>query len=434
MARVRDVPPMVTVLSPRTDSLSPAEARRITLAAQGFAERRPTGRVDRRHVRKLFARLGVVQLDSVNVLVRSHYLPLFSRLGPYDRTLLDRFAYDDHEAFEYWGHEASLIHSELQPLLRWRMTREHRWSGMRRFIEGADPAMLDALTERVLVDGPMSAGDLDGTDRKTGPWWGWGETKRLLEHLFYVGRVGAVRRRNTFERAYVDPAHVVPAEVRARPTPDDRDAMAALLTHAARAYGVGSAKDFAEFFRLPIREARPLADELADAGVLRRVTIEGWNQPAFLHPDATLPRQIDACALVSPFDSVMWERERIERLFGFSYRIEIYVPKPKRTYGYYVLPFLLGDRYVARVDLKADRAASRLLVQAAWVEDGVDDLEVAEHLAGELRTMATWLGLDDVVVAERGDLAPALRATAGGDVDIARSPAPRRSRRPSDHR
>jgi hypothetical protein len=393
----------------RTETLSLDEARRVTLAAQGFAVPRPRGRVDRRHLRALFARLGMVQLDSVNVLVRSHYLPLFSRLGPYDRTLLDRFAYEEHEVFEYWGHEASLISSELEPLLRWRMTREHRWAGMRRFIEGHDPAVMDALAARVLADGPLSAGDLDGKDRKAEPWWGWGDTKRSLEHLFSVGRVGAVRRSSTFERAYVDPAQVIPADVRARPTPDVRDALAGLLEQAARTYGIATAKDLSDFFRLPIKEARPVVEEMADAGALRPVGVEGWTAPAFLHPAASLPRSVDACALVSPFDSVMWERERVERLFGFSYRIEIYVPKPKRTFGYYVLPFLLGDRYAARVDLKADRAASRLLVQAAWGERGVDPAEVADRLGTELRTMAAWLGLEDVVVSRRGDLATALR-------------------------
>ena len=355
------------------------QARRIAVVAQGFGERRPTGRVDRRHLRKVFARLGLIQIDSVNVLARSHYLALFSRLGPYDRVLLDRFAYIDHEAFEYWGHDASLIHAELQPLLRWRMAGEHRWPGMRRWVAAQDPDAVDALHRSVMAGGPASAGDLDGADRKKGPWWGWSDTKRTLEHLFYTGRVGAIRR-NTFERAYCDPALVVRAEVLARPTPPSRDALVALLERSARGHGVGTAKDLADYFRLPIKVARPLLEEMADAGVVDRVTVEGWKQPAFLHPEAKLPRRIDACALVSPFDSIMWERDRIERLFGFTYRIEIYVPKPKRVYGYYVLPFLLGDRYVARVDLKADRAGSRLLVQSAFAEDGVDRSEVAERL------------------------------------------------------
>jgi uncharacterized protein YcaQ len=395
-------------VAPR-DALSADEARRVTLAAQGFGERRPTGRIDRRHLRKVLARLGMVQLDSVNVLVRSHYLPFFSRLGPYDRTLLDRFAYDDRAAFEYWGHEASLIHAELHPLLRWRMAGEHRWAGMRRFVASVDPEVLDALAARVVADGPVSAGDLDGSARKTGPWWGWGDTKRLLEHLFWAGRVGAARRHTTFERVYVDPARVVPAEVHGRATPDERDALAGLLLHAARAHGVGTATDLTDYFRLPIKRTRPLLDELADARVLTRVRVEGWRQPAYLDPGATVPRRIDARALISPFDSVMWERDRIERLFGFTYRIEIYVPKQKRTYGYYVLPFLLGDRYVARVDLKADRSSARLLVQAAWVEPGADAAAVADALAAELRSLASWLDLDDVTIARRGDLAPALR-------------------------
>jgi uncharacterized protein len=394
----------------RPESLTVDQARRIVLAAQGFTEPRPTGRVDRRHVRRVVDRLGLVQIDSVNVLVRSHYLPFFSRLGPYDRGLLDRMTYDDHELFEYWGHDASLIGVQLQPLLRWRMASEHRWAGMRRW--AADNGeLIDALHTAVLTTGPASAGDLDGGGTKKGPWWGWGDTKRALEHLFFAGRVGAVRR-STFERAYVDPAAVVPASVRAEPTPTDRDALAGLLERAARGHGVGTATDLADYFRLPITRVRPLLDELAADGVLEQVTVEGWKQPAYRHPQARLPRRVDACSLVSPFDSLMWDRDRVERLFDFRYRIEIYVPKPKRVYGYYVLPFLLGDRYVARVDLKADRAGARLLVQSAFGEPGIDEPEVAERLHGELRAVAAWLGLDDIVVADRGDLAPRLQRLA----------------------
>jgi uncharacterized protein YcaQ len=394
----------------RPDTLRADEARRIVLAAQGFTAPRPTGQVDRRHVRRVFDRLGLVQIDSVNVLVRSHYLPCFSRLGPYDRGLLDRMAYADHELFEYWGHDASLIDVRLQPLLRWRMAGEHRWAGMRRWA-AANRDLIDALHAQVLAHGPASASDLDGSGTKKGPWWGWGDTKRALEHLFFAGRVGALRR-STFERAYVDPAAVVPAGVRALPTPPDRDALAALLERAARGHGVGTATDLADYFRLPITRVRPLLDELASDGVLERVTVEGWKHPAYRHPDATLPRRVDACALVSPFDSLMWERNRVERLFDFRYRIEIYVPKPKRVYGYYVMPFLLGDRYVARVDLKADRAGSRLLVQSAFGEPGIDEPEVATRLLDELRTMAAWLGLDEVVVTARGELGPRLQRLA----------------------
>jgi hypothetical protein len=362
-------------------------------------------------VAKVFARLGLVQIDSVNVLVRSHYLPFFSRLGPYDRTLIDRYAYRDHRAFEYWGHEASLVASDLHPLLRWRMAGEHQWGGVRRIIEDR-AELVEALHAQVLAEGPASAGDLDAVDRKKGPWWGWGDTKVALEHLFYVGRVGAIRR-DTFERAYCDPAVVVPPEVLARPTPSDREALVGLLEHAARSHGVGTAKDLGDYFRLPIKVVRPLLEEMADDGVVERVEVEGWTQPTYVHPEAHLPRWVRARALVSPFDSVMWERDRVARVFGFDYRIEIYVPKPKRRYGYYVLPFLLGDRYVARVDLKADRAGAALLVQSAWAEAGVDDVEVAEPLLDELRLMAGWLGLDEVVVKDRGDLAPTLRALHG---------------------
>ena len=397
---------------PRAESLSAAQARRITLAAQGFTTPRPQARITRRHLRKVFERLGLIQIDSVNVLVRSHYLPLFSRLGPYDRSLLDRFVYGDHEAFEYWGHEASVIQSDLHPLLRWRMAGEHRWSGMRDYAAEKADAHFDALHALVLERGIASAGDLEAGATKKGPWWGWGDTKRSLEHLFFVGRVGAVRRANTFERAYCDPARVVPPEVLDLPTPSRRDSLVALLERSARGHGIGTAKDLGDYFRLPIKEVRPLLEEMADDGVVERVAVEGWKHAAYRHPAATLPRWVRASALVSPFDSVMWERDRVERVFGFTYRIEIYVPKPKRVFGYYVLPFLLGDRFVARVDLKADRSGSRLLVQSTWAEADVDHDEVASHLAAELRTMADWLRLDNIVVESRGDLAPALRAAA----------------------
>ena len=351
----------------------------MNLYAQGFGEKRPTGRVDRRHVRKVFERLGLLQIDSVNVLVRSHYLPLFSRLGPYDRSLLDRFVYRDHEAFEYWGHEASLIHTPLHPLLRWRMASEHQWGGMRRFArEKAD--LIERVHELVLAQGQTGATDLGERERRKEPWWDWNDNKAALEHLFYVGRLGATRREN-FERAYGDPALTIPAEVLGAPTPPEREAMVGLLEHAARAHGVGTAKDLGDYFRLPIKRVRPLLEEMAEEGVVDRVEVEGWGrQPAYVHPEAHLPRWVRARALVSPFDSVMWERDRVERTYGFTYRIEIYVPKPKRVHGYYVLPFLLGDRYVARVDLKADRVGRRLLVQASHAEPDVDHLEVAEPL------------------------------------------------------
>jgi uncharacterized protein YcaQ len=270
--------------------------------------------------------------------------------------------------------------------------------------------------------GPVSAAEVDellGTRRdRTAPWWGWSDTKKALEHLFWHGRVGAVRRAG-FERAYCDPARTVPASVRARPTPGREEAMRGLLLVAARAHGVATAKDLADYWRLPIKEVRDLVPGMAADGQLEPVTVEGWREPALRHPDATLPRRVDACALVSPFDVAMWHRDRVERLHRFRYTIEIYVPAAKRVHGYYVLPFLLGDTYVGRVDLKADRPGRRLLVQSAWAEPdlaerGTDELEVAQRLSGELRLLASWLDLDDVVVADRGDLAPALRAMRRG--------------------
>ena len=395
----------------RTRSLSSADARRIALRAQGLDRPRPSGRIDRRHLRRVIAQLGLIQLDSVNVLTRTQYLTLFSRLGPYDTSLLDTLAYRDNELFEYWGHVASLIDVRHQPDLRWRMTAEHDWKSLVRLARRR-PDLVDALEAEVLARGPVSAGELEHDDRRKGPWWGWGDTKMALEYLFWAGRIGALRRGN-FERVYCDPRDAVPADVLDAPTPDEEDAHRRLLLHAARMHGVGTSRDLADVWRHKVPHAKAHLRELAASGELEIVEVEGWNEPAFLHPEATVPRRVEACALVSPFDSAMWERSRIERLFGFEYRIEIYVPKPKRRYGYYVLPFLLGDTYVARVDLKADRTGRRLLVQSAHsepdlAERGTTTLEVAQRLAGELRAMADWLELDDVHVAGPGDLSPAL--------------------------
>lgn len=404
---------------PRPSSLSAAQARRTVLAAQGLATARPGGRVDRRHLRSVVRRLGLVQMDSVNVLARAHHLPFFSRLGPHDPTLLDRLAYRDHELFEYWGHEASLIDVGLEPLLRWRMADGHRWSGPAT-VGGRRPDLIQQVEAIVHETGPVSAAEVDevlGTQRdRTGPWWGWGDTKKALEHLFWHGRVGAVRRAG-FERAYCHPSVTVPADVRELPTPARADALAQLVLVAARAHGLATPKDLADYWRLPIREVRALVPDLVADGRLEAVSVEGWRETALRHPDATLPRRVEACALVSPFDVAMWHRDRVERIHRFRYSIEIYVPEAKRVHGYYVLPFLLGDTYVARVDLKADRPGRRLLVQSSWAEPdlvdrGTDEATVAARLTGELRLLADWLGLDDVVVVDRGDLAPAL--TRGG--------------------
>jgi uncharacterized protein YcaQ len=396
----------------RRERLSAAEARRVALAAQGFAEP-PLGRdVDARALRsRVIDRVGLVQIDSVNVLQRAHYLPAFSRVGGYDTGVLDKLShYAPRRLFEYWGHEASLLPVELHPHLRWRMRRAHddAWGGMRRVARDR-PELVAAVLDDIRERGPLTAAQLAHHDEPRGPkgpWWDWSSVKRALEFLFWSGEVTSARRRR-FERLYDVPERVLPAAVLAAPTPDDDEAQRTLLRVAARAMGVATEPDLRDYFRLPTAESKARVAELVEAGDLLPVTVEGWKAPAYLAPGARVPRSVDARALVGPFDSLIWERPRVERVFGFRYRIEIYVPKEQRVHGYYVLPLLLGDRLVARVDLKADRAGGALLVQAAHAEPGAP-AETAEALALELRRLAAWLALDDVVVNGAGDLAPAL--------------------------
>jgi hypothetical protein len=394
-------------MAPR-DSLSLAQARRVALAAQGFADPQPAGAPSGWAVRRLFDRVGLVQIDSVNVLSRAHYLPLYSRVGPYDRGLMDRGAhYAPRKLFEYWGHEASLIPVGLQPLLRWRMERAHddAWGGMRRVQEERPELVADVLDE-VRERGPIAASELEAEERpkRTGPWWDWSDVKRAIEFLFWSGQVTSARRRG-FERLYDVPERVLPAQVIAAPTPSVEEAQRGLVRVAARAMGVASERDLRDYFRLPTAEAKERIAELVEAGELLPVTVEGWRNHAYLDPGARFPRRVDACAVLGPFDSLIWERDRVERLFGFRYRIEIYVPAEKRVHGYYVLPFLLGERLVARVDLKADRQAGVLRVQAAHAEEGAPP-ETAERLRERLEAMAGWLGLEHgLEVAGRGDLA-----------------------------
>ena len=388
--------------------LSISQARRMALTAQGFAERRPAGRVDRRHVRKVFDRIGVIQIDSVNVLARSQELPLFARLGPHPRDVLPQMLAAG-ELFEYWAHEASLLPVETHPLFRWKMqTAEGMWGGLANLAR-EQPELVETLLHEVAARGPLAASDIEGRAGKSGPWWGWDHTKQALEVLFFTGEVSA-RRRSNFEREYDLSARMLPAEVLVSDPPGEADAWKELLVRAARAHGMGTAKDLADYYRLNTLRCRPLLEELVDAGRLVSAAVEGWKGPVFAHPEATVPRWVRARALLSPFDSLIWERSRTERLFDFRYRLEIYVPAPKRVHGYYVLPFLLGERLVARVDLKADRAGSTLMVRGAFGEDPVPSPEVAEELAAELMLMAEWLGLDRVHVASHGDLAPALTA------------------------
>jgi uncharacterized protein len=395
--------------------LTAEQARRIALAAQGFADPRPLGVPDRRALRRVLGRVGALQIDSVNVLVRSHYLPLFSRLGPYPVALLERAAYGaPRELFEYWGHEASLLPVAAHPLFRWRMERalHEAWGGMRR-IQRERPGYVEAVLEEVRARGPIAASELeDERPRRSGPWWDWHDAKRALEWLFWSGRVTAAGRRG-FERLYDLPERVLPAEVLAVPTPSEAEAQRDLVRIAARALGLGTERDLREYFRLGAAEARARIAELVEAGELLPVTVEGWRQGAYLDPAARVPRRVSARALLSPFDSLVWDRERTERLLGMRFRIEIYTPVERRVHGYYVLPFLLGDELAARVDLKADRAAGVLRAQATWAQDGHAPGAVAEGLAAELRSMAGWLGLERIEAADRGDLAPALRRALG---------------------
>lgn len=390
--------------------LSLAQARRIALGAQGFAEPRPSGRIDRRHLRRVFDRMGLVQIDSVNVLVRSQELPLFARLGPHPRTLLPDAA-DDGELFEYGVHEASHVPSAHHHLHRWRMQGPHRWGHVRELDERR-PGYIEQVRRFVEEHGPLASGDLAERQGPKGAWWDWDDGKVALEHLFHTGVVTARRRRSDFARLYDLTERVLPAEVLARPDVPEREARKELLVLAARHHGVGTLDDLADYHRQKPTPSRPLVDELVEEGRLVPAIVEGWDRPAYLDPCARRPRRIAARALLSPFDPVVWYRPRALRLFDFHYRIEIYVPAAKRRYGYYVLPFLLGDRIVARVDLKADRQRRVLMVQSAWGEPGIDDAAVAAELHAELTSMARWLDLDGVEVVGRGDLGPALTAIA----------------------
>lgn len=408
-----------------SDALSLPQARRVALAAQGFTDPRPAGEVTMRHLKRVLARTALVQIDSVNVLQRAHYLPLFSRLGPYPVELLDRAAYRaPRTLFEYWGHEASLISVGLQPFLRWRMAQadRHAWGGMRR-VAREQPDLVSWVLDEVRERGPLTAAEIEhDAPRPTEGWgWKWSDVKTALEWLFWTGEVTASRRNGAFARVYDLTARTLPAAVVDAPTPDEPDAHRELVGVAAAALGVATESDLRDYFRLPAAPARQAVAELVEAGELQPVTVAGWRAPAYLHHAAKLPRQVRAATLVSPFDPLVWARERTERLFGFRYRIEIYVPAAQRVHGYYVLPFLLGDRLVARVDLKADRKAGVLRVPGAWAEEGQDLLAIAEALAQSLVELARWLGLGEVAAPEAGDLATPLagalrvdgRATVG---------------------
>jgi uncharacterized protein YcaQ len=395
--------------------MSSRDARRIALAAQGFARPRPTRRIDRRHFRRVLGQVATVQLDSVNVLTRSHELVFFARLGAYSREALTRWLWSSGEVFEYWGHEASVHPVARHGLLRWRMSSDHSWGGIRN-VAAQNPEMIETIRRAVLHEGPLTIGQLEainGDGRRGETWWGWSRTKRGVEYLFWKGEVAATRR-SGFERIYLAPESWLPAEILHAPTPGKDEAQRALLLEAAQAIGVGTARDLADYFRMPVADATACLNHLVADGELVPARVDGWRQPAYIRPDIRPPsRSLRARALLSPFDSLIWQRQRTERLWGFRYRIEIYVPKAKRVHGYYVLPFLLGETLVGRVDLKADRRHGVLRVRAAWCEPTTDSAAQADRIAHELAIslaeMADWLSLrNGIDIEPRGTLAPQL--------------------------
>ena len=405
-------------------SLSLSEARRIALAAQGFGAR--PKKVGKRELLALAERIGAFQIDSVNVLARAHYVPAFARLGPYPLQMLDSLAYESRELFEYWGHAASLMPLSLYPFLRYRMHSEVTV----RYMASEKGSYLKQVYEEVAERGPLGAGGLSAPGKRSGKWWGWGDGKAALEYLFNSGLVAIAGRRG-FERQYDLAERVIPEHVRNIPPPSREVSMKELICFGARAYGLGTAKDIAYYFKVDDFQDRTsqepwwerdgkrgrsvplvprLVRELVDEGRLIQAEVEGWVEPAYLHPAAPRPRKLDVAALMTPFDSLAWDRARLKRLFGMDYTIEMYTPPPKRIYGYYVCPFLLGECMAARLDLKADRKAGALVVQGAFLEPGREAAEVAPRLADELRSMQSWLRLETVTIVSNGDLAPSLAA------------------------
>lgn len=401
--------------------LSVLQARRIVLAAQGFTKPRPgrDGEVSARHVARVIERLGFFQIDSVNVLQRAHYMPLFSRLGSYDVEMLHRASgRAPRRLFEYWAHEAALVDVALWQAFQFRMESGARmWGGMAR-IASEQPEFVAWVLDEVRARGPLTAREIEhDVPREKDHWgWNWSEVKQALEYLFYKGQVTSARRNSAFERVYDLPERVIPAvHLNAEPlTP--AEAHRVLVGHAASALGVGTAQCLRDYFRMDPESTKTAIGELVETGELVPAAIKGWKRPAFLHRDAVRPRKVEARALLSPFDPLVFERTRAEQLFDFRYRIEIYVPAEKRVHGYYVLPFLLGDRLVARVDLKADRKNGVLIVHGAWAESHAPE-NTAEELADELRLLARWLGLGAVVPPSKGDLAGELTVTLARHID-----------------
>ncbi|MGL5809113.1 MAG: winged helix-turn-helix domain-containing protein [Nocardioides sp.] len=404
--------PLPPLADRTTQTLRRSRARRIALAAQGFADP-PHAQPTMRTLRRTVARTGVLQIDSVNVLQRAHYLPLYSRMGPYDTELLTQASgRAPRDLVEYWAHVAAFMPVDLWPVMRHRMRRfgdRHRASLL------AQPTLLRQVRDGLRDLGPVTARDLDdGAPREKVNWgWNWSKTKDVLEYLFSSGEVAVAGRNSAFERLYDLPERVLPRAVLDAPVPAKADADIELIRRAARSHGIGTVRCLADYYRMRVDASRTAISALVEGGELLPVKVEGWTDTAYLWAAAARPRRIEARTLLSPFDPMVWERARTEALFDFHYRIEIYTPAAKRRYGYYVLPFLLGERLVARVDLKADRATGRLLVHGAYAEESAP-AETAEELAAELGRMAGWLGLGDIVVTRHGDLAEPLAALVSG--------------------
>ena len=399
--------------------LNLAEARRLAVAAQGFARPRPAGRVGRQHLARVLDTVGPIQIDSVNVLVRSQELPLFSRLGPHRRDLIPE-ATAAGEMFEYWCHAASHLPTTMLPLVRYRMERARRgevWEGVAETARN-NRRLVSAIRRRIADEGRLVAGDVRTRTGPKGTWWDWDEGKAVLEWMFATGEITAQRRSTDFARVYCTWESALPADALALPTPTEDEARSELLMRAARCLGVATAKDLFDYHRQRAREAAPLLADLVESGRLVRATVEGWSETAFMPARTRVPSETTARALVSPFDSLVWCRDRVERLFDFRYRIEIYTPAARRVHGYYVLPFLLGDRLVGRVDLKADRPRGVLSVPGAFTEARVRPSEVAEVLADELVDMARWLGLAAIEVGDKGDLSRPLRRAVAARAPI----------------
>lgn len=398
---------------PLTAEISLTEARRIALTAQGFNGRDRNGDVDATKMRRTISRLGLLQIDSVNVLARAHYLPLFSRLGPYDRAQLDQIAVQrPRRFFEYWGHEASLLPIDCHPLLRWRMQRASQGKGVWRPLQDFATTRrkeADALLARIAADGPLAASDLAKSTKRKGMWV-WSEAKHALEWLFWAGLIASTHRRGSFERVYDLPERALPRSILETPTPSGIDARRELLSRAAKSLGIATAGDLRDYYRIPAPDVAAPLQQLVDQGTITPVRVRGWKQPAYLHRDALAGRKIGGPALLSPFDPLIWRRERTERLFGFRYRLEIYTPAHKREHGYYVLPFLLDGALVARVDLKADRKAGKLIVQRASIEPDAPQ-STLDALYEELRLMASWLELADITTMSGAVRNPVSKST-----------------------